>query len=219
MTVQVKIWDVPTRLFHWTLVGLFGVMWYTGEQGGEALQQHFLAGYAIATLVIFRLIWGVLGSDTARFSQFVRGPSAVMAYLRGTLPEHEAPGHNPMGGLMVLAMLALLAFQVGTGLCASDIDAYLWDGPLAKRIGADLSETITGWHKAAFDVLLMAVITHVTAIVFYLLFKKRNLVKAMLTGQQIFDAPVQRLAFVRGSIALLALLVAAGAVYGLVTQV
>ena len=87
MTVQVKIWDVPTRLFHWTLVGLFGVMWYTGEQGGEALQQHFLAGYAIATLVIFRLIWGVLGSDTARFSQFVRGPSAVMAYLRGTLPE------------------------------------------------------------------------------------------------------------------------------------
>ena len=122
-------------------------------------------------------------------------------------------------GLMVLAMLALLAFQVGTGLCASDIDSYLWDGPLAKRIGADLSETIPGWHKAAFDVLLMAVITHVTAIVFYLLFKKRNLVKAMLTGQQIFDAPVQRLAFVRGSIALLALLVAAGAVYGLVTQV
>ena len=104
MQYRIKLWDAPTRLFHWSLVLLFGVMWWSGETGGDALRLHLLAGYGIAGLLLFRLLWGVLGSDTARFARFVRGPGAMLAYLCGSLPEHRIPGHNPLGALMVLAL-------------------------------------------------------------------------------------------------------------------
>jgi cytochrome b len=101
MEKMIKVWDAPTRLFHWSLVLLFAGMWFTGEQGGDWLHYHIWCGEAIAALLLFRLIWGVVGSETARFRQFVKGPAAIRRYLRGG--EAEQPGHNPLGGLMVVA--------------------------------------------------------------------------------------------------------------------
>ncbi len=218
MTQKVRIWDLPTRLFHWTLVGLFGAMWYTGETGGDLLQYHIWCGYGVATLVLFRLIWGVLGSETARFRHFVKGPSAILAYLKGRLPEHRVPGHNPLGALMVLLLLGLLAVQVGTGLFAADVDSYAFDGPLAKLIDGGLAEQLTAVHKLLFNGLLAAVGLHLAAIVFYRLVKKQNLVEAMLSGYKKFEAEVDKLVFTPAIIALVTLLVSAGSVYVLVTR-
>lgn len=216
MQYRIKLWDAPTRLFHWSLVALFGVMWWSGETGGDALRLHLLAGYGIAGLLLFRLLWGVLGSDTARFARFVRGPGAMLAYLRGSLPEHRIPGHNPLGALMVLALLGLLGFQVGSGLFATDVDSFLWDGPLAKLINSDLSEAITGWHKTSFNLLLAAVGLHLSAIVFYRLIKRRNLVAAMLSGWQTYAGQPPELRFASWKLAVLCALVAAGVVAGVV---
>jgi cytochrome b len=216
MQYRIKLWDTPTRLFHWSLVLLFGVMWWSGETGGDALRLHLLAGYGIAGLLLFRLLWGVLGSDTARFARFVRGPGAMLAYLRGSLPEHRIPGHNPLGALMVLALLGLLGFQVGSGLFATDVDSFLWDGPLAKLINSDLSEAITGWHKISFKLLLAAVGLHLSAIVFYRLIKRRNLVVAMLSGWQTYASQPPELRFASWKLAVLCALVAAGVVAGVV---
>lgn len=216
MQYRIKLWDAPTRLFHWSLVALFGVMWWSGETGGDALRLHLLAGYGIAGLLLFRLLWGVLGSDTARFARFVRGPGAMLAYLRGSLPEHRIPGHNPLGALMVLALLGLLGFQVGSGLFATDVDSFLWDGPLAKLINSDLSEAITGWHKISFKLLLAAVGLHLSAIVFYRLIKHRNLVVAMLSGWQTYASQPPELRFASWKLAVLCALVAAGVVAGVV---
>lgn len=216
MEYRIKIWDVPTRLFHWSLVGLFAVMWYTGEGGGDLLRLHLLAGYGVAGLLAFRLLWGIVGSETAQFARFVRGPKAIIAYLRGSLPEHRMPGHNPMGALMVLALLGLLGFQVGSGLFATDVDSFLWDGPLAKLINSDLSEAITGWHKISFKLLLAAVGLHLSAIVFYRLIKRRNLVVAMLSGWQTYASQPPELRFASWKLAVLCALVAAGVVAGVV---
>lgn len=218
MTQKVRIWDLPTRLFHWSLVGLFGAMWYTGETGGDLLQYHIWCGYGVATLVMFRLFWGVLGSETARFRHFVKGPAAILAYLKGELPEHRVPGHNPLGALMVLLLLVLLAVQVGTGLFAADVDSYAFDGPLMHLIDADLAERLTAVHKLLFNGLLAAVGLHLSAIVFYRLVKKQDLVSAMLSGYKKFEAEVDKLVFTPAIIALVTLVVSAGGVYVLVTR-
>jgi cytochrome b len=140
----------------------------------------------------------------------------MLAYLRGSLPEHRIPGHNPLGALMVLALLGLLGFQVGSGLFATDVDSFLWDGPLAKLINSDLSEAITGWHKISFKLLLAAVGLHLSAIVFYRLIKRRNLVVAMLSGWQTYASQPPELRFASWKLAVLCALVAAGVVAGVV---
>ncbi|AXE32424.1 hydrogenase [Chromobacterium phragmitis] len=213
MSQQVKVWDVPTRLFHWTLVGLFCAMWYCAEQGGEWLQYHIYCGVALASLLVFRLIWGVIGSQTARFASFVRGPKAILRYLRGELPEHEAPGHNPMGGWMVVLMLLALAAQVLTGLFAADVDSYLYDGPLAKHLDSGLAESATGIHKLLFNGLLGLVALHIAAIVVYRVVKKQNLVGPMLTGYKKMAGEKPSLRFAHGALALAALLLSAGGLY------
>ncbi|WP_440027815.1 cytochrome b/b6 domain-containing protein [Chromobacterium amazonense] len=213
MTQQVKVWDVPTRLFHWTLVVLFGAMWLCAEQGGEWLQYHIYCGVALASLLVFRLIWGVVGSQTARFSNFVRGPRTIVRYLKGELPEREAPGHNPLGGWMVVVMLLALGAQVLTGLFAADVDSYLYDGPLAKHIDSGLAESATGAHKLLFNGLLGLVALHLTAIVLYRLVKKQNLVGPMLTGYKKMAGEKPRLHFAHGALALAALLLSAGGLY------
>lgn len=213
MTQQVKVWDVPTRLFHWTLVVLFGAMWFCAEQGGEWLQYHIYCGVALASLLVFRLIWGVVGSQTARFSNFVRGPRTIVRYLKGELPEREAPGHNPLGGWMVVVMLLALGAQVLTGLFAADVDSYLYDGPLAKHIDGGLAESATGAHKLLFNGLLGLVALHLTAIVLYRVVKKQNLVGPMLTGYKKMAGEKPRLHFAHGALALAALLLSAGGLY------
>ncbi|MCP1289903.1 MULTISPECIES: cytochrome b/b6 domain-containing protein [unclassified Chromobacterium] len=218
MTQMVKVWDVPTRLFHWTLVILFGCMWYSGEQGGDWLQYHIWFGSCLASLLLFRLIWGVIGSQTARFSNFIKGPRNIVRYLRGELSENEQPGHNPLGGLMVLAMLLALLAQVSTGLFAADVDSYLYDGPLAKLLSGDMAEAATSFHKSFFNVILGLVGLHLLAIIAYRVFKKNNLVKAMITGNKAIAGDVPRLAFAPAIIALVALLVSSGGVYVLLTR-
>lgn len=220
MKQNVRVWDLPIRLFHWILVVLMVVMIYTGNEGGDWLLWHIRVGYAIATLLIFRLIWGVIGSQTARFSQFVKGPSMIIKYLRGELSEDEVPGHNPLGALMVLALLALLIFQTVTGLLSSDIDSFLFDGPLVHLVGSELSEEITIIHKLFVNILLGFIAMHVAAVLFYWLVKKTNLIRPMFTGIKPMASSheIPRLEFSPLIIAVAVLAVAMGLVYVIVTR-
>ncbi|MBU6268788.1 MAG: cytochrome b/b6 domain-containing protein [Sphingomonadales bacterium] len=175
-TPAVRVWDVPTRLFHWLLVGLFAFSWYSGETG--KLEWHFTSGVTLLGLLAFRLIWGVIGGSTARFVRFVRGPGAVLRYVRGEGP--ATAGHNPLGGWSVIALLGLMLVQVGTGLFASDTDS-LYPGPLNPLVSYEHAETLTHIHHLAFNLLLALVVLHVAAIVFYRV-KGRNLILPMVTG-------------------------------------
>ncbi|CUA84265.1 MULTISPECIES: cytochrome b/b6 domain-containing protein [Gulbenkiania] len=207
-----RLWDVPTRLFHWVLVLLFGIMWWTAEQGGDWLAWHIRAGLAVLTLVLFRVVWGLIGSDTARFARFLRGPAAIRRYLAG---ETAAPGHNPLGGWMVALMLLVLLVQTGTGLFAADTDSYLFDGPLARFVDASVAERLTGLHEANFNLLLGLVLLHVGAIFFYRLVKRQNLVRPMLTGRA--EQPLQppALRFAPGWLALVVFALIGVAVWSL----
>ena len=142
---RIAVWDVPTRLFHWLLVGLIGLSWWSGKQHHYDI--HLWSGIAVLTLLLFRLLWGVFGSSTARFSNFVRGPAAIGDYLRGSW---RGIGHTPLGALSVVALLGLLALQVGLGLFASDEDG-LFLGPLSGLISSDASEEVTDLHEDVFS--------------------------------------------------------------------
>lgn len=174
---QIRVWDLPTRLFHWSLVVLVVGAFISAKIGGNLMVWHGRAGLAILGLLAFRLVWGVVGSTYARFAQFVRGPAAMRAYLRG---EWQELGHNPLGALSVLALLGVLSLQALTGLFANDDIAF--EGYLVALIGSDSSTQITGIHRLLEKVLLLLLAAHIGAIVFYARVKKHNLVRPMLTG-------------------------------------
>lgn len=180
--MRVRIWDAPTRLFHWAIVLLVALQWWTAEE--ELLDLHLLLGLVTLGLLLFRLFWGLIGSSTARFAAFVKGPRAVLDHLRGRTG--YVLGHNPLGALSVVALLGLLAVQLGLGLFASDEDG-LYGGPFAYLIDPDLSEKITDLHEDLFNVLLALIGLHVAAILYYALIKRDNLVAPMITGQR--DVP------------------------------
>lgn len=180
--MRVKVWDAPTRLFHWLLVILVPLQWWTAEE--EMLEIHIALGLTMLALLVFRLLWGLFGSSTARFARFVKGPRAVLSYLGGRAG--FVLGHSPLGALSVLALLGLLAVQVGLGLVASDEDG-LYSGPLAHLVDPDLSEEATDLHEDMFNVLLAMIGIHVAAILYYWLARRDNLVKPMLTGAR--EAP------------------------------
>ncbi len=174
---RVYVWDGAVRLFHWLVVlGVVG-MWVSGEVGGDALDYHRLGGYALLTLVLFRILWGFAGSATARFADFLHGPGAILTYLRD---KPTVTGHNPLGGWMVLALLLMLLFQGVTGLFSND--DILFDGPLYKWVDKDTSDWLTGLHHLGFKVLLALAAVHVGAIVAYRVVRKENLVLPMFTG-------------------------------------
>lgn len=179
----VKVWDLPTRLFHWTLVALMIAQWLTAQNSG-AMDYHLWGGYAVLTLVLFRLIWGVVGSETARFGAFVRGPGAALDYVKALL-RGETPlylGHNPMGGWSIVAMLVLLLIQAGTGLFAND--DILIEGPLYSWVSKGVSDWLTTIHKLNFNLLLAVIAVHISAVLFYLLVKRENLIHPMLSGRK-----------------------------------
>jgi cytochrome b len=182
VTERVRIWDWPTRIVHWLLVVLIAFSWWSAEN--DELEWHVRSGMTILGLLVFRLVWGFIGSSTARFASFVRGPRAIVDYLRGRT-EYRL-GHNPIGALSVVALLGLLAVQVGLGLFASDEDG-LFSGPLAHLVDFDLSEEITDLHEDNFYILLVLIGLHVGAILFYFFIKRDNLVKPMVVGTR--DAP------------------------------
>lgn len=171
------VWDLPTRLFHWLLVAAVAGAFVTAKLGGALMVWHGRLGLLILGLIVFRLIWGVIGPTYARFATFVRGPRMILAYLTG---RWRGLGHNPMGALSVLAMLAVLLTQALTGLFSSDDIAYT--GYLAHRVDGELSARLTGLHQTLETLLILFVSLHVFAIVFYAWRKQQNLVKPMLTG-------------------------------------
>lgn len=175
---KVRIWDVPVRLFHWLLVGLLGFSWWSGSQ--HLMDWHRLSGFTVLALLLFRLYWGVVGSPTARFGQFVRGPRAVLTALRAKDP--NAPGHTPIGGWSVVAMLATLSAMVLAGLFAVDVDG-LESGPLADYVSFDQGRIAAEIHHCIFNALLALVALHVLAIAFYLLHRRKNLIGPMITGR------------------------------------
>lgn len=197
--VRAKLWDGPVRMVHWLLVVLIAFSWWASE---DHMNWHRWSGYAIIGLVVFRIYWGFAGGGAARFSSFVKGPKAVSAYA-ATLARRDVattPGHNPLGALSVLAILAVLLVQVGTGLFAVDIDAFE-GGPLSDRVSFDLGRQIAEWHELSFRVLQALVALHVAAVLFYWVWKRTNLVAAMVTGRRSFPsdpglarAPAWRLA-------------------------
>ena len=183
MLKTVNVWDLPTRLFHWTLVGLMILQWWSAENS-DTMDWHLRGGYVVLTLVLFRLIWGFMGSDTARFSDFLRGPGAALAYVKA-LVRGETPlylGHNPMGGWSIVALLTLLLIQTGTGLFAND--DILIEGPLYDWVSKSASDWLTTVHKLNFNLLLLVIAVHISAVLFYLLVKRENLIHPMLSGRK-----------------------------------
>jgi cytochrome b len=182
MYVLRRVWDAPTRLFHWAIVVLLGASWLTQHEGW--MDRHVLCGYAMATLLLFRLIWGFIGSDTARFSRFLKGPAAAVRHLIQVYrrePDHEI-GHNAAGAWMVLAMLGLLCVQVGTGLCANDQVSV--EGPLAHVVGPHNSDWLSHIHAVNFRLIEAAVALHLLAILTYRVLRGHRLVGPMVTGNK-----------------------------------
>ncbi|WP_295544704.1 cytochrome b/b6 domain-containing protein [uncultured Pseudacidovorax sp.] len=185
-TTRVRVWDLPTRLFHWALAACVIALVVTAKAG--AMDWHFRLGYTTLALLLFRLVWGFVGGYWSRFGSFLRGPVAVMAYVRGRAGAHERIGHNPLGSLSVLAMLLVLLLQVFTGLMSDD--AISFTGPLASRVPGAWSSWATDWHKDAGQWLVIAlVVLHVLALAFYAVVKRERLVPAMVTGDKALATP------------------------------
>lgn len=174
---HVKVWDVPTRLFHWSLALLVLVAFVTGLQGGNWMPWHERAGLAILGLLAFRLVWGFIGSTYARFVDFLPSPARVLDYLRG---RWHGLGHNPLGALSVLALLTVLLFQALSGLFANDDIAF--DGPLFALVSKSLSDNLTSLHRQAIWPIGGLIALHIAAALFYTLVRGQNIIRAMLTG-------------------------------------
>ncbi len=174
-----RVWDLPVRLFHWTLVVLVALAWWSAEEHKDDL--HLYLGYGVLSLLLFRILWGFFGSSTARFGAFVRGPAAVTRYVRDRFHWPTA-GHAPLGALSVIALIALLLVIVGTGLIALDEDGF-FGGPLASLVSISTSDTARELHEDLFNVLLALIALHVAAILLYRLALGRNLLGPMITGK------------------------------------
>ena len=180
---RVRLWDWPVRIVHWSFALLLPALWLSWNAGEMAL--HRWLGYLMLGLVVFRLYWGVAGGSTALFRNFVRGPATVMTYLRG-LPGKQTGfviGHNPLGALSVIALLALLAAQVLLGLITQDVDG-VESGPLARYVAYDVAELARYLHGLNFYLMLGVVGLHLCAVAFYFFIKRDNLVGPMLTGHK-----------------------------------
>ena len=187
----VRVWDLPTRIFHWLLAACVVGSVISAKVGGNAMAWHFRLGYVVFTLLAFRILWGLVGGRWSRFASFVYAPATVVRYLRGQAGpnEHLDVGHNPLGAFSVFGLLALLAAQVGTGLFADDDISNT--GPLIKFVSGATSSLLTKWHKNFGQWLVMVlVLLHVGAIIFYFVKKNRNLVRPMLTGDKQLPARV-----------------------------
>jgi cytochrome b len=176
----VAVWDLPIRLFHWLIVAAIAISWWSAEN--RLMNVHRYSGYTLLGLLIFRIYWGIVGSPTARFAQFIRGPGSVVRYVREP-SAHAAPGHNPLGAWSVIAMLVLLVAQVTIGLFVTDIDG-LESGPLSYLVSFEASRALAEAHEIIFNVLLALIALHIAAILFYLFARRTNLIGAMVTGRR-----------------------------------
>ncbi len=213
---RVAVWDVPVRLFHWALAGLVVFSFVTGKVAGSWVEWHMKSGYAILSLLLFRLAWGVGGSQTARFTAFVRGPRAGIDYLRATLARRppQVLGHNPLGGWMVLFMLAILLVQAVSGLFVDD--EISTQGPLAAKVSNAFVARLTTLHRYTEWVIAGAVALHLLVIATYQWGLRVNLVGPMVHGRMTVPAPVPAPRFGSPLLAAVLFALACGAVYWLV---
>lgn len=213
MPHRVRVWDLPTRVFHWLLVAAVTGLVITGNVGGQAMVWHSRLGYAVLALLLFRLVWGFVGGHWSRFSSFLYAPSSVVAYLRGRAHPDHLIGHSPLGAGAVFAMLLVLLAQVGTGLVSDDEISFT--GPLNRFVSTSKGLAATWYHKQIGQWLVIGlVVLHIAAILYYLLRKRENLVRPMLAGDKELAAPAtaSRDDTVTRVAALVVLALAAGAV-------
>ncbi len=178
-----RVWDAPTRLFHWAIVVLIALAYGSWRLGW--METHFLAGYAVLALLIFRMMWGLVGSETSRFRQFVSGPLAGLRDLARwrceSGPDNQV-GYSAANGWLVLVLLLLLAAQTATGLFVRD--TMMHQGPFAAAVSRDTSDRLTAWHGWLWDALLAAIAVHLLTIVALAAFRRRDLVRPMITGRK-----------------------------------
>lgn len=187
--LPMRVWDGATRLFHWSIVLLVAISYASisladGPNANLWIKIHFISGEAMLALLIFRIVWGIIGSETSRFQRFIHSPIEAFRHLadfRRREPDTEI-GHNAAGGWMVLILLAFLLAQVGTGLFSNDDGIN--EGPLAKFVPKSLSDQLSGWHGIIFNVLIALIALHVLAVLGYLILKGQNLIRPMLTGKK-----------------------------------
>ena len=179
----VTLWDPFVRVFHWLLVIFVATSLLLGHFGPGDMTYHFWSGYAVAALVVLRVIWGLVGPRPARLSALVHHPGAVFGYLANVFRRRPSnwPGHNPIGSLSVIAMLLLLTGQVVTGLFA-DPEDYINYGPLADMVEASTNQAASGWHERFSNLLLALIVLHVSVILFYRIWKREDLVSPMVKG-------------------------------------
>ena len=224
------VWDLPLRAFHWLLVLCIVGMWVTAKADADYMnwlssrvdlswmEWHFRIGYGVIGLLLFRLIWGVIGPRHARFASFLPGPARLAAYVKTVLKRDSTPtvGHNPAGAIMVVVMLGLIGTQAFTGLFTSD--DIVWSGPYFPAVSAALSTKMGGLHHEVYEILLWVLGLHIAAIVFYRVYKRQNLVSAMISGTKPASQVPANEAIPGSELvkALIVALVCAGAVYALV---
>lgn len=177
---RVRVWDLPTRVFHWALALCVVGSFVTVKIGGNAMAWHGRIGVTVVGLLAFRLVWGFVGSTHARFSQFVRGPRAIKDYIRG---QWQGEGHNPIGALSVLTMLGTFMLLVATGMFANDDIAF--EGPLYALVGKEFSDRVSGIHRLIEPLTILLVLAHLGAIVYYVRFRKQTLIMPMITGWRV----------------------------------
>ena len=220
---RIRLWDFPVRLFHWALVVAIGTAWWTNQEA--IINIHELAGYTVLTLVLFRIIWGFVGSSNARFKSFVKSPFAVLSYLRklpkGSEEELAYAGHNPAGGLMVVVLLILVGVQAFTGLFTSEDTFLFFDGPLVKYVPSGFASTMNYIHHVNINLIYVAVGLHVVAAIGYLFLKNENLIGAMITGTRKVPASIagrfNAISFKPAWLGLVILVVCAGVVAAVIT--
>ncbi len=185
----VRIWDLPTRLFHWALAACVVGLVITGQVGGEAMAWHFRFGYAVLTLLLFRFAWGFWGGHWSRWAQLPLQPSSVWAYVQGRATPAHLVGHNPLGSWSVVVLLFFLGLQVATGLVSDDEIATL--GPLSSWASGAVVSWATSWHKSWGKLILIVLVSiHLLALAWYRWQKNSSLVPAMWHGDKVLTAPL-----------------------------
>jgi cytochrome b len=179
----IRVWDLPTRLFHWLLAACVIGLIITGSIGGNWMNWHLRLGYAVLTLLLFRVVWGFIGGHWSRFGSFLYAPSSLVAYLKGRGKAEHQVGHSPMGALSVFGLLLILGAQVGTGLISDDEIAFF--GPLVRFVSGDTVSMATGYHKNIGKLIVLGLVgLHLLAIAYYKWVKKQALVKPMIDGDK-----------------------------------
>ncbi|PKI17889.1 cytochrome b/b6 domain-containing protein [Colwellia sp. 12G3] len=182
MTDKHLIWDLPLRIFHWSFAVTILACWYTAEQGADLVEIHMKLGFVAITLIVFRVLWGLIGPKHARFSQFVPSPKTLLSYLRKSKSDKTTPGHNPLGAMMVILMILLISTQAISGLFIND-DVFS-SGPYYGSISNGLEKIMRLLHHNTFDFMIAAIGLHLAAVAYYWRVKKQNLVLPMITGKK-----------------------------------